>query len=209
MPFRRATLILLALLLGAWPAGAQPGDPSFTLVNRSGRVIYELYVSPSSDSRWGSDRLGRGVLQDGQSFALRLPAGECVQDIRVVYDRAGGPAEERRGVNTCRDREVVFSAQPGPSRPTQPAPATSNPSFNLVNNSGRVVREVYASPATDQNWGPNRLGAETVPNGQFHPIRLPLGECLYDLRVVFDSGPPQERRRINLCEVVNLTVPFP
>lgn len=216
MFIRRAALALLALAACALPAIAQSNDPSFNLVNRSGRLIYEAYVSPSSDNRWGADRLGRNVLRDGQSFAIRLPQGECVYDIRVVYERAGGPAEERRNLNTCNLTEVVFTgqsagapAQPGPgAQPAQPPQAGGNPSFNLVNNSGRGVRELYASPSSDTNWGPNRLGGATVANGQVFPVRLPLGECLYDLRIVYDGAEPQERRRINLCEITNLTLPL-
>lgn len=89
------------------PARAMPqamprqtsADPSFRLVNRSAVTINEIYVSSSEDSQWGPDRLGRNVLPPGQAFIIRLPAGMCVNDVRVVY--ANGQAVERRGVNTC------------------------------------------------------------------------------------------------------------
>lgn len=208
MVLRRAALAAFLLLAGVVPGLAQSGDPSFTLVNRSGRVIYAAFASPSSDANWGRDRLGREVLPDGRSFAVRLPAGECVYDIRVVYEREGGPSEERRNVNTCAERQQVFTGQPAGAQRPQPPQAARNPSFNLVNSSGRTVREVYASPSSDQNWGPDRLGADVVPSGQTFPVRLPVGECLYDVRVVYDNGQAEERRRINLCEITNLTVPL-
>ena len=215
MPIRRSVLAALMLIAASLAASAQTNDPSFSLVNRSGRVIHEAYVSPSSDTRWGQDRLGRAVLQNGQSFQVRLAVGNCAYDIRVVYDRAGGPSEERRNVNTCTEREVIFTGQqasgPQQSSPPQgqpPGGGGGNPSFNLVNNSGRVVRELFASLTTDRNWGPNRLGAATIAHGAFFAVRLPQGECFYDLRVVYDSGEPQERRRVNLCEITNLAVPL-
>lgn len=211
MFLRRALLALFVLAACAPAAGAQPGDPSFNLVNRSGRVIHEAYVSPSSETRWGQDRLGRNVLPNGQSVAIRLPPGECNHDVRVIYDRAGGPSEEQRNLNTCNLTEVIFTGQrvgaPQPAAPSQAAGA--NPSFNLINNSGRVVRELYASPSTESHWGPDRLGNSTVPAGQVFPVRLPLGACLYDIRVVFDGGQSEERRRVNLCELTNLPVPLP
>jgi hypothetical protein len=39
------------------------------------------------------------VLPAGQSLMIRLPTGQCVNDIKVVL--AGGRAMERRQVNTC------------------------------------------------------------------------------------------------------------
>lgn len=209
MPLRRL-LLATAFGLCALPALAQSTDPSFNLVNSSGQTIMYVYASPSSDSNWGTDRLGRDVLPNGMSYAIRLPRGQCVYDIRVEYqDRR---AEERRNVDTCRIVDVVFGqgGQPGGGQPGGGRAGQNpqgNPSFNLVNNAGRVIRELYASPATDSDWGQDRLGQDTVPSGQVHPIRLPQGDCVYDVRAVFDNGQAQERRRINLCEVVNMTFP--
>ncbi|MBR0660277.1 hypothetical protein [Neoroseomonas oryzicola] len=207
--------------LGA-AAQAQTGDPSFNLVNRSNRTIYEAYASPSSDSNWGQDRLGQNVIPAGRSFVVRLPQGECIYDVRVVYERAGGPAEERRNINLCNLTELAFDGsraqaqQQGGQRPQQQqqqqrpqqAGPTGNPSFNLVNQGRATVMEVYASLTTDQNWGPDRLGADTVAPGAVYPVRLPEGPCMYDIRFVYDNGQPQERRNVNLCEVTNITVPL-
>ena len=38
-------------------------------------------------------------------------------------------------------------------------------------------------------------------------IRLPPGECIYDLRVVFANGEANEKRRLNLCNLTDLRVP--
>jgi len=224
----RRVLLLAALALGftgpamVGPGRAQSTDPSFNLVNRSGQTILEAYVSPSTDTNWGIDRLGRDVVPSGQSYAIRLPAGQCVNDIRVVYqDRR---AEERRNLNTCGLVDVEFRGQTtqaaptGPGGPRAPVPgavppppaaagAQGNPSFNLVNNTGRVIREAYASLSTDSNWGEDRLGADTVAAGRTYPIRLPQGPCLYDVRIVLDNNQSLERRALNLCEITNLAFP--
>ena len=91
-----------------WGGAAQgAGDPSFQFVNDSGVMVNELYVSLSSDTNWGVDRLGRNTLAPGASFPVRLPAGKvCTVDVRVVY--ADGRALERRGVETCSVRELNF-----------------------------------------------------------------------------------------------------
>ena len=226
MLFRRLAIaaVALAAATGLAPAAmAQTGDPSFNLVNRGSRVIYEAYASPSSDSNWGPDRLGQNVIPAGRSFVIRLPQGECIYDVRIVYDRQGGPAEERRNINLCNMTELAFDgrgqqqqgAQP-PQQPQQPpqgqAPtqgARGNPSFNLVNQGQQPVREVYASLTTDQNWGPDRLGNDMVAPGAVYPVRLPEGDCMYDVRVVYQNGQAQERRGVNLCEITNVVLPLP
>ena len=223
MMFLRLAIAAAALLGmgGLAPAArAQTGDPSFNLVNRSSRVIYEAYASPASDNNWGQDRLGQNIVPAGRNFVIRLPQGECIYDVRVVYDRQGGQAEERRNINLCNLTEVVFDGRPQQQGGQQQAPQQQaprqgmtqgprgNPSFNLVNQGQQTVMEVYASLTTDQNWGPDRLGADTVAPGAVYPVRLPEGDCMYDMRFVYQNGQSQERRGVNLCEITNVTLPL-
>lgn len=97
--FRRALPAALLLAGLASPALAQ-GDPSFRLNNRGGVTITQVFVSSSATSNWGPDRLGANVLQPGQYLLVRLPAGQCVNDIRVVY--ANGRSQEWMRQNTCQ-----------------------------------------------------------------------------------------------------------
>ncbi len=197
--FRRA---LLATLFGlsAMPAWAQSMDPSFRIVNNTPKVVNEIYASPSSQRNWGHDRLGEEVIPPGGTHIIRLPIdGNCIYDIRVVYQ--GGTAEERRNLNTCNLVNVVLG-----SDGVQQGAQQGNPSFNLVNRSSRVILELFASPSSQQNWGPDRLGDSMVGPGETYPIRLPYGECQYDIRIVFQGGDAQERRRVNACATVNYVV---
>jgi hypothetical protein len=84
---------------GGGATQAAVADPSFRLTNRSAATLNELYVSSATDSNWGADRLGQGVLPGGRQLVVRLPMGQCVNDIRAVY--AGGRVIERRRVDTC------------------------------------------------------------------------------------------------------------
>lgn len=96
---RRALFLAAALGLATGAAQAQSNNPDFRVNNGTGQVINEVYVSSSNVNSWGPDRLGANVLSPGQSLMVSLPAGQCVNDIRVVF--ATGAAMERRGVNTC------------------------------------------------------------------------------------------------------------
>ncbi len=81
-------------------------DPTFRLNNGGNRVIREVYVSSARDSSWGADRLGANVLSPGQAMVVRLPDGQCVNDVRVVF--ADGQTQERRQVNTCALTDMAF-----------------------------------------------------------------------------------------------------
>lgn len=86
------------------PAAARGGDPSFRLNNTGARTVREVYVSAATDNGWGADRLGAAVLAPGDRLVVRLPAGQCVNDIRVVF--MDGRAQERRAVDTCRLTDI-------------------------------------------------------------------------------------------------------
>ncbi|MGX9963705.1 hypothetical protein ACVFYP_10275 [Roseomonas sp. F4] len=97
--FRRVLPLVVAASLGlAGSALAQ--DPSFRLNNRTGGTISEVYVSSANENGWGPDRLGANVLASGQSLTIRLPGGQCVNDIKVVY--GNGRSQEWRQRNTCQ-----------------------------------------------------------------------------------------------------------
>jgi hypothetical protein len=194
-----AWLALVAAATVAAPALAQSTDPSFNLVNRSGQAINEIYVSPVQETHWGRDLLGNAALPDGRAFPVRLsPAVGCRQDVRVVY--GDGRAEERRNQNTCAITQMVFgqgvAAPPG-------AGAGRNPSFNLVNHGGQAMREVYVSSVRESTWGQQRLPRPMQP-GQHLPVRLPLNDCVNDIRVVWSDGRADERRAVDTCGLVNL-----
>lgn len=90
------------------PPAALAPDPSFTLVNRSGETIREVYVSLTSDRNWGRDRLGpRQILPPGAQMPISLPrTGVCTVDMRVIY--MDGRALEQRNVETCSARSYAW-----------------------------------------------------------------------------------------------------
>lgn len=100
-----------AMVQGGAGAVISPGrpqaNPSFYFTNGTGVPIREVYVSLSTDSNWGGDRLGANILQPGQRLQVNLPAGvSCAVDMRVVY--MDGRSAERRRVETCSINEFVW-----------------------------------------------------------------------------------------------------
>jgi hypothetical protein len=116
--FRRTTLALCLALAATAPAfaqksapgGAAPapgGAPVIRLENSTSNIVNNVFASLTSQNSWGNDRLGANeVIQAGGNREIQLPPGDCMYDVRVVYQ--GGVAEERRRINACTDGNVVL-----------------------------------------------------------------------------------------------------
>jgi len=82
---------------------------------------------------------------------------------------------------------------------TAPAQPQNNPSFNLVNRAQQPINEMYATPKGMDNWGKEMLRDTTVAPGASFAVRLPVGQCTYDLRVVYGNGRVEEKRSLDTC----------
>lgn len=83
------------------------------IVNQSGVVIREFYMTDVDTSNWGDDRLGADVVMPGQTYRV-LPTreqrsrGYCRYDMRVVF--ANNQRFERRGVNLCEATALICTS---------------------------------------------------------------------------------------------------
>jgi len=86
------------------------------------------------------------------------------------------------------------------------AEGAQNPSFNLLNRSSSMIRELYVTPAGDERWGRNRL-TRPVPAGASFPVRRRIdGNCIFDIRVVYADGHKQDRRGVDTCKTEDIAV---
>ena len=78
----------------------------------------------------------------------------------------------------------------------------------IVNESGRVIREFYATNSGVNKWGRDLLGNDVIRPGQRYVFNFDdgTGFCLFDFRAVLYNGQPFERYRVNVCEYVAWTV---
>ena len=83
--FIALTTATAALALAA-PAFA--GDADFTLVNATGYPIAELYVAPSDSDSWGSDILGKHVINNKEAWKISFAPSNnvCKYDMRIVFE---------------------------------------------------------------------------------------------------------------------------
>lgn len=107
-------MVRIALRLSLLAAAFTPGlalaqaKQDFTLVNRTGYQIDEVYVGPVSQSHWGEDVMGKDSIGDGESADISFNGGSnaCKWDIKVVYN--DGDESEFRGVNLCNTSRVTL-----------------------------------------------------------------------------------------------------
>ena len=98
----------LAAALALSSITAFAGDADFTLVNRTGFTIREIYVSPTKRNQWGRDRLGDGVLENARSRHFKFgETPNCRQDIKVVFDDNGSDATWNN-VDLCSIEKITI-----------------------------------------------------------------------------------------------------
>ena len=93
MRLRILPVAVVVLLAGVGVSHANDAD--FTLRNKTGYQIDEVYVSRHSSQNWGRDRMGSDALADGESVDINFPHGNgaCAFDIKVKYHDDDSTAE--------------------------------------------------------------------------------------------------------------------
>ena len=69
--------------LGAAP---QRKNLDFTLANKTGVVVMEVYLSPTRSDECGEDVMGEDILDDGEKVDIKFSSSEteCNWDLKVI-----------------------------------------------------------------------------------------------------------------------------
>lgn len=106
---KRAILVLLGVVFSVTAGSAATGPVlDFTLVNKTGLMIREVYVSPTSNDQWGEDVMGRDVLDDDESVKIRFSRREteCIWDLKVVDE--DDDAVVWKKLNLCEASQITL-----------------------------------------------------------------------------------------------------
>ncbi len=99
-------IVAAALLLSANAALAANAD--FTLVNKTGYAIEEVYISPSQKNEWGNDRLGQYQFANGESRKFKFgDTKNCQQDIKVIFSDDESEVEWE-DINLCEIHKITL-----------------------------------------------------------------------------------------------------
>jgi hypothetical protein len=110
--------VVLALVLAMVVAGsvaasvaAFSGDQDFVLINKTGLVIDELYVSPTKVNEWEEDVLGVDTLANGAKVHVKFSREEteCIWDLKIV-DEDGDEVVWNR-IDLCKAEEITLLYQ--------------------------------------------------------------------------------------------------
>ena len=85
-------------------------DPDFTLVNKTGYAIREVYISPAKKDHWGRDRLGSDSMLDNnraRHFKFRDHAS-CRQDLKAVFDDKRGTSATWTDLDLCKINKLTL-----------------------------------------------------------------------------------------------------
>ncbi len=102
---RLLAMTAFALTLGT--AGlVQAAQQDFTLVNRTGYTVSEVYVSGANARSWQEDVLGDDTLDNGQHVNIHFERGArgCIYDLKVVY--SDGDTAQWGRIDLCKVRRI-------------------------------------------------------------------------------------------------------
>lgn len=96
----------LALLAFTAPALAERNASKIIVVNKSAWAIHEMYLSPTSETEWGDDQLGKQTINTGEEFTLSgVPCGKW--DVKVVDEDGDECVVENVGLCGDTDKWVI------------------------------------------------------------------------------------------------------
>lgn len=105
MCFRSTVAVIAALLTSA---AAHAGTQDFVLVNSSGVVIYELYISETRNDDWEDDVLGEDVFDTGGRLAVSFSGRDaCLWDMLAVD--GNGNSVTWTSLNLCTSHVIELT----------------------------------------------------------------------------------------------------
>ena len=104
---RLFAIAAVALTLGL-AGSAQAAKQDFTLVNKTGDTISQVYVSAASTRSWEEDVMGSDTLGDDEEVDISFERGErgCIYDLKVVY--SDGDSAEWDRLNLCTLHRIAL-----------------------------------------------------------------------------------------------------
>ena len=101
-------LLAVTAVASTVAAPVQRRNLDFTLVNKTGLTIDEVYLSPTSDDDWGKDVMGRDVLKNGEKVDITFSSEEteCNWDLKIVDEEED--AVEWDKLNLCTANEITL-----------------------------------------------------------------------------------------------------
>jgi hypothetical protein len=110
---KRLVLGFFVAALMAGSAAAFSGQQDFTLINKTGLVIDQVYVSPSNTKDWEEDILGQDTLADGAKVHITFSrdTSECMWDLKIVDEDDDEVVWTK--LDLCKAEEITLKYEKG------------------------------------------------------------------------------------------------
>jgi len=88
------------------------------------------------------------------------------------------------------------------------AAAQGKQDFTLYNRTGMAITSMYVSPASEDEWGDDILGIDTLANGDDTTIHFSYRErvAFWDIKLIDENGKEHMRYKFNLLDISEITV---
>ena len=105
------TLVAAAMLS---PFAVRAGEQDFTLVNKTGYQIDEVYVATPNSKSWGKDIMGDGVLANGAKKVVKFKSATtaCNWQLAVKFED-GSDVEWEQPLDLCTVETVTLKYNKG------------------------------------------------------------------------------------------------
>ena len=185
----------------------QVSGESTTFRNTHSESIFYLYAVPATrandnEIEWGTDLLGDGTLQSGDTFDAQIDRGDnCFFDIKAEASEHALVQVLRR-VNVCETSEITIGAETY-------VDAVSK-TFSVQNNSGESIMYLRISPVGADNFGEDLLGDDTISDGDAFDVTYQTQDteaCNVDLKAERGEGDViLILKDVNICDNETLTI---
>ncbi len=187
--------ILIALIIGmVISAGVSAqNEVKFTLVNKTGFDLIDIYISPADQNQWGED-LSLGVFNnlEAKDFTIKTTEKICLYDLKAV--KPDSTELIFKNVNLCKMLIVTLLYE------------FDEPMFVqdliLENLTDLTFSEIYIRDLSTSFWGINVLGANVLTPNEKAIISVKPGHekvCLYEIKAILLNGRELIYNNIKIC----------
>ncbi|HMQ78701.1 MAG TPA: hypothetical protein PKE39_02330 [Ignavibacteria bacterium] len=108
----KRTFLVLAAVVCLFIMGQSVSAQSqnFSMVNNTGMILVDVFISPSASDNWGSDVIPKDMILDGETFDFTftgIDPEHCSWDILFTAD--DGNKYYMRGVDLCSITTITLS----------------------------------------------------------------------------------------------------
>lgn len=140
------------------------------IVNDTASTVCYLYVSPSTDTEWGYNKLGTGMVIEPGGYHKLTDITAGPYDMRAD-DCDGNTLTQEFGISLMSTEGYTWTLR------------DQHVALTVINNSSIDICYLYVSASTDEEWGPDQLGSETILSaGQSFSVEG-IDPGSYDMRI--------------------------